>query len=236
MLGPAGFISTAVLVLQALTLVVQLAMTATLLIFHNQKTGSRAERETLRLKERTNELGPSESKKREVPRLFVSGNPSRPWRYPLAFLSVAVALVTSLLVRRTFHISYPLAWFLAAVVITVWYGGLGPGLVGMTLSLLAIVCFILPSLHSLHSLASTPAEIWYLVGFVLWGLLSCWFSSKRRGAEQVLHQVAMAWKQRWQGTAELIVKNAQLQHEVTELRQRIEKLEEAVRQNGSFHA
>ena len=233
MLGPAGFISTAVLVLQALTLVVQIAMTAILLIFRNQTTGSRAESETLRLRQRTNELGWSESKKSGVPRAFVGGISSRPLKYALAPISVAIALITSLLVRRIFHISHPLAWFLAAVVVSVWYGGPGPGLVAMTLSVLAIAYFVLPPLYSF---AVTPSEVWYVVGFVLWGLLSIWFSSKRRGAEQVLHQVAMAWKQRWQGTAELIVKNAQLQHEVTELRQRIGKLEEAVRQNGSFRA
>jgi hypothetical protein len=46
----------------------------------------------------------------------------------------------------------------------------------------------------------------------------------------------MAWKRRWEGTAELIEKNTQLQHEVTELRERIGKLEEAVRQSGSLQA
>jgi K+-sensing histidine kinase KdpD len=234
LLLPPGFITTAVLVLQALTLVVQFVMTAVVVIFHNKKTASRAESETPALREGTEELGQRNNKKRRVPRPSIGEIPFLPLRYLLAPLSVAVALITSLLVRRSLHISHPLAWFLAAVVISVWYGGRGPGLVAMTLSVLAIVYFILPSLHSL--VAGPSDEVWYLVGFVFWSLLISWFSSKRRGAEQALRQVAIAWQKRWQGTAELIEKNAQLQREITELRERIGKLEQAIRQRGSLSA
>lgn len=231
MLGATGFVSTVLLILQALTLAVQLIMTATLIVFRNQNTGRRAEMEPLGLRERTKELKRSDKMKGRVPRSSVSRIPPRSLRYALALLSVAVALITSLLVRRALHISHPLAWFLAAVVISVWYGGLGPGLVAITLSALAIGYFILPSRRSLPA---TPSEIWYLVGFVLWASLITWFSSKRRGAEEALKQVGIAWKRRWQGTAELIEKNAQLQHQVIELRERIVKLEEAARQNDSI--
>ncbi len=225
-LAPTEFTGTAILVLQVLTLVVQLAMTVTVVIFRDSRdAGSPAKGETLGPGEPVKELWRrSVDKKRRVPRSSISGIPSWLLRYSLAPLSVAVALIISLLVRRAFHISHPLAWYIAAVVISVWYGGLGPGLISVTLSVLAIDYFILPRSHSL---ATTPSNLPYIVLFVLWGLVSCWFSVRRRGAEKPLKQIGEEWKRRWQGAAELIETNTRLQQEVTELRERIGKLEVA---------
>ena len=227
MLAPAGFISTAIMVLQALTLVVQTAMTVVVVIFRDQNTRSWAEGKTPRLAE-PKDLGHSENNQRWVPRSSVRrGIRSWPLRYALAPSFVAVALVASLLVRRTLHISLPLAWYMAAVVITVWYGGLGPGVLASTLSVLAIGCILLPWQ------AATPSRLTYLVLFVLWALVSSWFILKRRGAEEPLKQVVGDWKRRWEGASVLIETNAQLQQEITKLRERIVKLEEAVRRGAA---
>lgn len=161
--------------------------------------------------------------------------------YALAPSSVAAALIFSLVVRRHFHLQYPLAWFfLAAVVVSVWYGGTGPGLVALILSTLAIDYFFFPPLYTW---ALNPAEARYLILFFVGSLLTIWFSSRRRGAEEALKRAGDEWRRRWQGAArlldgkmqvqrevsELIARNAQLQREVTELRERIKELEKAGR-------
>ena len=161
--------------------------------------------------------------------------------YSLAPLSVAAALIICLLVRRNFHLQYPLAWlFLAAVVVSVWYGGTGPGLATMILSALAIDYFFLPPLYSW---AMNQAEARYLILLVAGSLLTIWFSSMRRGAEEALKQVGDEWRRRRQHAAtllegkaqlqrevaELIDRNAELQREVTELRERIKELEKTGR-------
>lgn len=161
--------------------------------------------------------------------------------YSLAPASVAAALIISLLVRRHFHLQYPLAWFfLAAVVVSVWYGGTGPGLVAVILSTLVIDYFFFPPLYSW---AMNPAEVRYLILFFVGSLLTIWFSSRRRGAEEALKQAGDEWRRRWQSAAklldgkiqlqrevaELIDRNAQLQREVTELRERIKQLEKVGR-------
>jgi hypothetical protein len=48
------------------------------------------------------------------------------WRYGLALLFVAAALVPALLLQRVFSVRF---WFLfiAAVVASAWFGGNGPG-------------------------------------------------------------------------------------------------------------
>jgi K+-sensing histidine kinase KdpD len=161
--------------------------------------------------------------------------------YSLAPFSVAAALIICLLVRRDFHLQYPLAWFfLAAVVVSVWYGGTGPGLVAVIVSTLVIDYFFFPPRYSW---AMNPAEARYLILFFVGSLLTIWFSSKRRGAEKALKEAGDEWRRRWQSAArlldgkiqlqsevtELIDRNARLQREVTELRERIKELEKVVR-------
>ena len=232
-MSPARFIAVTVLVLQVLTLFVQFATTALMFVFRNRNVGFRAASRTLATGERIKAVGRNNNKQTWLSRSFLRGVRPRLLRFALAPSSVAVALITSLFVRRVFHISHPLAWFLAAILATVWYGGLGPGLIALILSMLAVAYFILPPLHS-FSIA--PSEVWYLFGFVFWCLLSIWFSSKRRGAEEALKRIATAWRRRWEGTAELLEKNAQLQHEISDLRERLRKLEDALRQSGSLSA
>lgn len=66
----------------------------------------------------------------------------------IALLAVALALTLSLLLGTAF-LPQPNLLFLIAVLISAWYGGLGPGLLALTLSVLTIGYFFLPPAYSL---------------------------------------------------------------------------------------
>jgi K+-sensing histidine kinase KdpD len=67
------------------------------------------------------------------------------FRYGLAVLSVALALGIKLLLLRL-NFPYPLSTsFLAAIAITFWYAGTGPGILALVLSSLAFGYFVLPN-------------------------------------------------------------------------------------------
>src|SRR5678810_188934 len=103
-------------------------------------------------------------------------------RYCLAVLSVAAALViTRSLARYTDHT--PL--FYAAIVVSAWFGGMGPGLLAVILSELAIDYYFVPPLYSLRL---GPKPISFMVVFGVLAMLTSWMSSKRRQAEEGLKQ------------------------------------------------
>lgn len=148
-------------------------------------------------------------------------------RYALAPTSVLVALLVSIVIQRTLQLTPTLSlWFMAAVAATVWYGGLGPGVLAIVLSAAAAKYFILPEFQLL---TATRSDLGYLVLFVSWALLIGWMSSRRRAAEGPLRQLAEEWKRRWESSAEVTEANKRLQHEVIELQERIKKLEEELR-------
>lgn len=63
--------------------------------------------------------------------------------YLLAVLSVAAALAIRLILQH-FNVGYPLSSsFLAAIAITFWYGGTGPGVLSVVLSFAAFGYFVL---------------------------------------------------------------------------------------------
>src|ERR1700682_2391221 len=70
--------------------------------------------------------------------------------YGLAVLSVAAALGLALLLDRygTRDIEFPL--FLFAIALTVWYGGLGPGVVALILSSTLFNYFFTEPLYSFY--------------------------------------------------------------------------------------
>ncbi len=122
------------------------------------------------------------------------------FRYGLAVLSVALALGTKLLLVRL-NFPYPLSTsFLAAIAITFWYAGIGPGIVALVLSSLAFDYFVLPnqidyrlvlpdgSTKPVFLSTSGVSHLLYLAYFGLVALLMGWFSSSRRRAEHLLKQ------------------------------------------------
>jgi PAS domain S-box-containing protein len=69
--------------------------------------------------------------------------------YGVALLSVAVCALLAELFRPML-VTTPTMLFTLAILISAWYGGLGPGLVATGLGLLAINFFLLWPIHSFH--------------------------------------------------------------------------------------
>ncbi|MCU0492095.1 MAG: ATP-binding protein [Chloroflexaceae bacterium] len=116
-----------------------------------------------------------------------------PWRaYALAVLTVALALGLTLVLQPL--VAAPFAsLFLAAVAVSAWYGGLGPGLLAASLGLLASATLV-----SAFNLQQGLSE---LLRFVVFGLVAVLISSlaaaQRRSAAE-----ADAQRERFQRLAE----------------------------------
>jgi PAS domain S-box-containing protein len=125
---------------------------------------------------------PIPRRERPMPRWKLSSpnTPSVLQRHGLAILSVAIALGIGLLLERShFHnVEFPL--FLFAIVVTVWYAGVGPGILAVVLSGLAFDFFFTEPLYSLYIGRS---EIPYYIIFILFASLLTWFSAVRRRVE-----------------------------------------------------
>ncbi|MEH2281421.1 MAG: PAS domain S-box protein [Nostoc sp.] len=101
--------------------------------------------------------------------------------YGVAFLSVVLALRTTLLLNP-YLTPTPAALFFAAVMVSAWYGGLGPGLLATILSTLAINYFFLKPLYPLN-ITNLNILIPLVVFMVTAGLIS-WLNESRRIAQR----------------------------------------------------
>ena len=104
------------------------------------------------------------------------------WRYGLAVISVAAALVITRSLEQYTDIT-PL--FYAAIVISAWFGGMGPGLLAVALATMAIDYYLVPPLYTLRL---GPKPFSFLVVFGFLAILTSWMSTKRRQAEEALRQ------------------------------------------------
>lgn len=104
------------------------------------------------------------------------------WRFSLAVVSVAVALLITRSLEKYTDIT-PL--FYAAIIVSAWFGGRGPGLLAVALSGLAIDYYLVEPLYTL-SLGSK--SISFLVVFGILALLTSWMSTKRKEAEVALRE------------------------------------------------
>ena len=90
------------------------------------------------------------------------------WRYGLAVLTVAVALIVTSSLEQYTDIT-PL--FYAAIVVSAWFGGMGPGLLAVVLAALSIDYFLVPPLYTLRlgpkPISSTPAWVVWPMKFRL---------------------------------------------------------------------
>ena len=160
------------------------------------------------------------------------------FRYGLAVLSVAAALGIKLALQK-FNVGYPLSSsFLAAIAISFWYGGTGPGLVSVVLSFVAFGYFVLPyevayrmvlpdgSTKPVYLSASWRSHLPYFIYFAVVALLMSWFSSSRRRAERLLSQARSELELKVEErTTELRQVNEELRAEITERK----RAEEALR-------
>ncbi|WP_311774819.1 ATP-binding protein [Nostoc sp. 2RC] len=113
----------------------------------------------------------------------------------MAFLSVLLALLLTLLLWQLHKLNsiYPL--FLAAVMVSSWYGGFNPGLVATFLSAIVCAYFLLPPFDSL---AVSGFTVVGLVQFVLVGLLISSLNSALRQARSQAQKNAIAAQQNYE--------------------------------------
>jgi PAS domain S-box-containing protein len=138
-------------------------------------------------------------------------------RYALAVLCVAVALMTTSLLQSG-ALFAPL--FFLAIILSAWFGGMGPGLLA---ALLATICidyfFLAPVYNFKFNLSHLPQLLVFFISAVL---VSSW-SAVRKRAETLLRRARDEQEAKVQErTADLKQANEKLQSEITE-RQRIEQ-------------
>ena len=151
------------------------------------------------------------------------------FRYGLAVLSVALAFGIKLLLQQL-HFGYPLSTsFLAAIAVTFWYAGTGPGILALVLSCAAFGFFVLPyqvdyrivladgSTKPVYASRSGLSHLSYFFYFTLVALVMSWFSSSRRRAERLLMQARNELELKVQErTAKLSKLNEKLHAEINE--------------------
>jgi PAS domain S-box-containing protein len=160
---------------------------------------------------------------RSNPLLWVK--PPRIWGYGIAVLSAAAALTVSRL--PAIHLQdAPVSLFLCAVILSAWFGGVGPGLVATALSAIAFNYYFLPPIHSL---GPKPDEIPRLVIFVVSALFVGSLSVAQRRATESLRRARDDLKETVQ---ELQSTNEALQAASRER----ERVEESLRRTESYLA
>ena len=101
-------------------------------------------------------------------------------RYGMAIVLVAMALGTALLLRHQ-NLPHPfLSFSLAAIAISFWCGGIGPGLLALLLSYLALSDLVVPV-----KILTASSESYFVI-YGIFGAAVSWFSASRRRAERLL--------------------------------------------------
>jgi PAS domain S-box-containing protein len=111
-------------------------------------------------------------------------------RYGMAFLSVAVAVAVAELITRLLHAEAIASTMLCAVIVTAWFGGLGPALMAIALTLLAFHYYLVPPINSFawkhSSFALEASEVPRLILFCITSLFVAFIvSAQRRTAESL---------------------------------------------------
>jgi hypothetical protein len=104
-------------------------------------------------------------------------------RYGVAVLSVAIATAAALVLSQA---GVTLTPFLMAVGATVWYAGIGPGVLAIVLSVLTLDYLFVPPLYSFSKF--DHANLVHLILCTLFALIVGWVAAARRRAEQELRQ------------------------------------------------
>ena len=157
-------------------------------------------------------------------------------RYGTAAVSVTMAAITALLLQH-YNLPHPFTSFsFAAIAITFWYAGTGPGLLAIALSCSALSYFFTPL-----KVGNLPWDS-YLVIYGVFGFLVSWFSSSRIRAERSCAEARDALEIRVaERTADLTTANQALQQAKEELSQLTQKLaqenlylEDEIRSDANF--
>jgi C4-dicarboxylate-specific signal transduction histidine kinase len=145
--------------------------------------------------------------------------PPQIWGYAIAVLSVATALI--LTQWPALHLEQaPLSLFVFAVMLTAWIGGVAPGLLATSLSILAFYYYFLSPVHSFAVKAEMPRFIVFSVSLLFVGLLT----AGQRSATESLRRA----HDRLKGIVEDLQRtNEALQAESSERKRAEEKLQQA---------
>jgi C4-dicarboxylate-specific signal transduction histidine kinase len=106
------------------------------------------------------------------------------WRYLLAIALVGSALLLSVVLEVPFGNPFWL-FFSAAVILSTWFGGRGPGWIAVGLTTLAALYFFIPPLRSWHI---KPADSPFFLTFVGCQMIANWLISWRRETEDSLRR------------------------------------------------
>jgi C4-dicarboxylate-specific signal transduction histidine kinase len=133
-------------------------------------------------------------------------------RYAVAALSVGIAAVITLKLGSV--IKHTSTLFFCSVMLSSWYGGLGPGVFAALLSVIALDYYFIPPLYALGiSLEEAPD----MVVFVATALFISWLSGEQKRAKESLRHARDELDTKvHERTAELKRANEQLQSEITE--------------------
>src|SRR5580704_2654884 len=98
---------------------------------------------------------------------------------------VAISLATggAILVNRLHVRDVEVPFFLFALALTAWYGGVGPAVLGLVLALFSFDYFFI---EPLYSLSVNSLDVPYFFIFGAFALLVTWFSTIRKRVEQDL--------------------------------------------------
>ena len=158
------------------------------------------------------------------------------WRYGIAVLAVAAAVVMSRL--PSFHLqTAPVSLFLCAVMVSAWLGGFGPGLFATVLSILAFNYYFL---EPAYSFGVKPEEIPRAVVFLLSALFVGTLSAAQRSATESLRRARDDLKETVQEIEKtnevLLAETGERKHAEDELQRSQAYLAEAQRlsNTGSF--
>ncbi|NDJ20502.1 PAS domain S-box protein [Nostoc sp. B(2019)] len=130
-----------------------------------------------------------------VPLFLRNATRSQLQGYSIAFLTVLLALLLTLLLWQLYRLNsiYPL--FLAAVMVSSWYGGFNPGLLATFLSAIVCAYFLLPPFYSL---AVSGFNVVGLLQFVLVALLISLLNTALRQARSQAQKNAKAAQQNYE--------------------------------------
>jgi len=137
-------------------------------------------------------------------------NPPVVWRYAITLLLVAATVIVAQLLERHWQSTPFVSLFLCAIIFSAWFGGFKPGLLAITLSVLAFDYFFLPPTHSLvPNLNELPRLVLFAGSALMVWLLS---AAQRRTAESL----AQARDELAANIQELRRTNDALQREIAE--------------------
>jgi PAS domain S-box-containing protein len=114
-------------------------------------------------------------------------------RYGVAVLASLLALLLRLLLEPILRGEAPLLVFVMAVVLSAWYGGLGPSLLATALSAVLGTYFFLPPVFSLS--ITKVADGIHLSLFLVEGILIGWLSERLRKAMQRTEAIALSLRE-----------------------------------------